>query len=337
MHATLPLLQLTDFPRLQRKALTTLQVNLGYQCNQTCLHCHVNAGPTRKEMMDAENLALIPEVIRARSIQLLDLTGGAPEMHPGFRDLVRTARQLGVQIIDRCNLTILFEPQQEDLAQFLAQHQVEIVASLPCYSPGNVDKQRGDGVFAKSIMALKQLNALGYGQDNSGLTINLVYNPQGAALPPGQQELQADYKRELASHYGIVFNRLFTITNMPIKRFGSTLVSRGEFVAYMDLLKQHYNANTIDNVMCRNLISVDWQGYLYDCDFNQQLELPVKSPAYTSTRPHLRDLLRLNPDGADIVVADHCYACTAGSGSSCGGALENTTPENVPKGIRHEK
>ena len=226
MHATLPLLEATTFPALRRGTLTTLQVNLGYRCNQTCVHCHVNAGPNRTEMMDDAHLDLVIEVLKARSIQVLDLTGGAPELNEGFRELVRRARALGVHVMDRCNLTILFESGQEGLAQFLADQKVEVVASLPCYSLENVDKQRGKGVFDKSIAALQQLNALGYSKPDSGLKLSLVYNPQGPSLPPEQRQLQADYKRELMVHFGIEFDELFVITNMPIQRFGSMLISK---------------------------------------------------------------------------------------------------------------
>lgn len=325
MHATLPLLQATEFPRLKRQQLTTLQVNLGYRCNQTCVHCHVNAGPNRTEMMDSTTMALIPSVLTARNITTLDLTGGAPELHEGFRQLVRQARAVDVTVIDRCNLTILFEPGQEDLAEFMAQQRVEIVASMPCYSLANVDKQRGEGVFDKSIAALQKLNALGYGQEGSGLILNLVYNPQGASLPPDQSKLEADYKRELSAHFGIVFNQLFALANMPIQRFGSTLISKGKFNDYMRLLKENFASANLDSVMCRNLVSVDWQGYLYDCDFNQQLglDLSYASPIeqLRQGRPHLRNLLREDIEGRAIRVADHCYGCTAGQGSSCGGAL----------------
>jgi len=319
MRATLPLLQATEFPAIHRQELDTLQVNIGYKCNQTCLHCHVNAGPTRTEMMDQETLALIPQVLAARGLSTLDLTGGAPELHEGFRDVVRAARAQNCKVIDRCNLTILFEPGQEDLAEFLAEQQVEIVASLPCYSLDNVDKQRGKGTFDKSIAALQKLNALGYGKPDSGLVLNLVYNPQGASLPPNQEALQADYQRELFEHFGIVFNQLFVITNMPIQRFGSTLISKGQFNDYMDLLKANYAAANLDTVMCRNLVSVDWQGYLYDCDFNQLLTLALPGQG----RPHLRDLLQQDLHDHPIRVADHCYGCTAGQGSSCGGALKD--------------
>ena len=320
MHATLPLLQSSDFPALRRQATATLQVNLGYRCNQSCVHCHVNAGPNRTEMMDAGTMALIPQVLAARGIGTLDLTGGAPELHPGFRDLVRSARALGVKVIDRCNLTILFEPGQEGLAEFLAEHEVEVVASLPCYSVDNVDRQRGKGVFDKSIAALQRLNALGYGHEGSGRVLNLVYNPQGAVLPPPQPALEADYKRELGAHFGIVFNSLFALANMPIQRFGSMLISKGQFNGYIRLLKDNHRDANLARVMCRALISVDWLGRLYDCDFNQQLDLPMGGGAEAGPR-HLRDLLQADADGAPIRVAEHCYGCTAGNGSSCGGAL----------------
>ena len=320
MHDTLALLKKISFPELHRTRLQTLQVNLGYKCNQSCLHCHVNAGPNRTEMMDEATLALIPQVLAARDIATLDLTGGAPELHEGFRALVRAARAQGVRVIDRCNLTILFEPGQDDLAQFLAAQQVDVVASMPCYSAVNVDKQRGEGVFDKSIAALQQLNALGYGQAGSGLVLDLVYNPQGASLPPNQQTLQADYKRELLAHFGIVFNELFALTNMPIQRFGSTLVSKGQFDDYMQLLQGSFHPNNLAGVMCRNMVSVDWQGWLSDCDFNQQLGLPL---GRSGVRRHLRDLLKIDLEGQAIRVAGHCYGCTAGQGSSCGGALEH--------------
>ena len=317
MHATLPLLQGFDFPSISRGRLETLQVNLGYRGNQRCLHCHVNAGPERKEMMDRATLEMIVPVLKARQIGTLDLTGGAPELHEDFRFLVGAARAAGVKVIDRCNLTILFEPGQHDLAEFLAAQQVEIVASLPCYSLTNVDQQRGEGVFDKSIAALQKLNALGYGKSGSALKLNLVYNPQGPNLPPNQQRLQADYKRELSTHFGIVFNELYVLTNMPIKRFGSTLVSKGQFQPYMTLLKDNFQDANLAQVMCRSLVSVDWQGHLYDCDFNQQLDLKLAG----EQRPHLRDLLNETVEGKPICVADHCFGCTAGQGSSCGGAL----------------
>ncbi|GGC01448.1 radical SAM/Cys-rich domain protein [Marinobacterium zhoushanense] len=317
MHATLPLLEATDFPPIVRGASDTLQVNLGYRCNQRCVHCHVNAGPNRTELMAAETVDLVIEVLMRRAIKTLDLTGGAPELNPEFRRLVSAARKLGVRVIDRCNLTILFEPGQEGLAEFLATEQVEVVASLPCYSLDNVDRQRGKGVFDKSIQGLQKLNALGYGQTAGGLQLNLVYNPQGPSLPPEQGRLQVDYKRELFEHFGIVFNDLYTLANMPIQRFGSMLISKGQFEPYMALLKANHLEANLANVMCRSLISVDWQGDLYDCDFNQQLGLHLGG----KTKPHLRDLLRQDYAGQPICVADHCYGCTAGQGSSCGGAL----------------
>ena len=319
MHPTLPLLAATDFPAIRRQRLDTLQVNLGYKCNQSCLHCHVNAGPQRTEMMDAATAELVLQVLQRRGVGTLDLTGGAPELSPHFRHLVRRARALGVKVIDRCNLTILSEPGQDDLARFLAEQRVEVVASLPCYSVANVDRQRGEGVFERSITGLRALNALGYGSAEAGLVLNLVYNPQGASLPPPQGPLEADYKRELAAHFGIVFDQLFALTNMPIQRFGSTLVSKGTFHDYMRLLKGAYQAHNLDTVMCRSQISVDWQGDLYDCDFNQMLGLPAQLGG--SARAHLRDLLTLRVDDSPIRVADHCYGCTAGQGSSCGGAL----------------
>jgi len=327
MHQTLTLLARSDFPAIHRQRLETLQVNLGYRCNQSCLHCHVNAGPTRTEEMDAATVDLVLQVIRQRSLRKLDLTGGAPELNPHFRRLVSQARREGVEVIDRCNLTILFEPGQEDLAEFLAGQGVEVVASLPCYSVGNVDRQRGEGVFDKSIQALQRLNALGYAQAGTGLRLNLVYNPQGASLPPPEGALEADYKRELAVHFGIRFDRLYALTNMPIQRFGSTLVSKGTFHDYMALLKGSYRADNLDTVMCRSQISVDWQGDLYDCDFNQMLGLPARWRG--NGRRHLRDLLDHDGNGEAIRVADHCYGCTAGQGSSCGGALESKALHGV--------
>jgi radical SAM/Cys-rich protein len=319
MHATLPLLQHTDFPPLRRARLTTLQVNLGYRCNQSCVHCHVNAGPTRTEAMDDATLALVLEVLARRGIGTLDLTGGAPELHPQFRRLVQDARALGADVIDRCNLTVLQEPGQEGLAEFLAAERVRVVASLPCYTQENVDSQRGAGVFARSIAALRAFNTLGYGQPDGGLVLDLVYNPLGPVLPGPQAALEADYKRELGEKFGVVFNRLLTLANMPINRFGSTLVSKGQFADYMRLLRDHHRDENLDRVMCRELVSVDWRGHLYDCDFNQMLGLPLRLSG--RPRPHLRDLLEQDPAGRPIAVADHCYGCTAGQGSSCGGAL----------------
>jgi len=317
MHATWPLLQNTDFPSLKRRALRTLQVNLGYRCNQTCVHCHVNAGPTRREMMDEATCELVIQVLRECRIGVLDITGGAPELHPAFRTLVKAAVQLGVKVMDRCNLTILFEPAQEELADFLAAQRVDVVASLPCYSAKNVNQQRGDGVFEKSIAALRKLNARGYGHAASGLMLYLVYNPLGPSLPPPQAALEEDYRRELLKHFGVIFNHLYTLANMPIQRFGSTLVSKGQFGDYVRLLKENFAAANLEQVMCRDLISVDWRGDLYDCDFNQQLGLRRAE----QHGAHLKDLLSRSIDGDPIIVADHCYGCTAGQGSSCGGAL----------------
>ncbi len=323
MHAMLPLLDRLAFPALRRGPLQALQVNLTYRCNQRCLHCHVNAGPTRTESMSDETLAILHRVIDAHPVDTLDLTGGAPELHPRFRELVSHARREGLRVIDRCNLTILSEPDQEDLGAFLAGQGVEITASLPCYSRENVDRQRGKGVFDASIRGLHQLNALGYGQAGSGLVLNLVYNPQGPSLPPPQAQLEADYKQHLGEEFGIRFDHLLCITNQPIARFGSTLVSKGQFAAYMQLLRDSYRAENLEGLMCRSLVSVDWQGYLYDCDFNQMLDLPMALPdrLIARARAHLRDLLTLELDGNPIVSRDHCFACTAGQGSSCSGAL----------------
>ncbi len=315
MHATLPLLRQFGFPALRRKPLETLQVNVGYRCNQSCVHCHVNAGPNRTEMMTPE---IIDQVVRfLPHVRTLDITGGAPELHPQFRSLVSRARRLGKHVIDRCNLTILQEPGQEDLAGFLAAEQVEIIASLPCYTAELVDRQRGDGVYERSIASLRELNRVGYG---TKLALNLVYNPQGAALPPAQEALESDYKRELFERHGIVFNRLYTLANMPIQRFGSTLVSKGQFDAYMALLHRSHRTENLEAVMCRSLVSVDWEGYVYDCDFNQMLGVPLVLKG-NERRTRLADLVGRELTGSAIAVGDHCYGCTAGQGSSCGGAL----------------
>ena len=321
MHQTLHLMKSRGFPHLRRKALDTLQVNLGYKCNQACFHCHVNASPDRKEMMSSETIDDVIAFIRAAKVTTLDLTGGAPELNEHFRRLVMAARASGVRVIDRCNLTILGEPGQEDLANFLAAQSVEVSASLPCYSQENVDKQRGEGVFERSIEGLKKLNALGYGKSGTGLMLNLVFNPQGPKLPPAQEALEADYHRLLKENFGIVFNHLFTITNMPIQRFGSTLISKGQFDGYMDLLVASFQAHNLDAVMCRSLLSVDYEGFVYDCDFNQMLGLPLQYAGLMKS--HLRDLMGVDLLGNQIVVKDHCYGCTAGQGSSCGGALDS--------------
>lgn len=319
MHATLPLMEVSDFPAIRRRRLETLQVNLGYKCNQSCVHCHVNAGPTRTEMMSRETVFEVVAFLKAAHITVLDITGGAPELNPHFRMLVAAARELGVKVIDRCNLTILEQPGQEDLARFLSDHEVEVVASLPCYLEENVDRQRGKGVFDASIRCLQTLNRFGYGAPGSGLTLNLVYNPQGAVLPPAQDRLEQDYHRHLGERFGIAFNRLYVLTNMPIQRFGSMLISKGHFEHYMDLLKNAYQPENLESVMCRTLISADWRGYVYDCDFNQMLGLPLAWRG--KPRVHLRELIGADLSGSTIVVKDHCYGCTAGQGSSCGGAL----------------
>jgi radical SAM/Cys-rich protein len=323
MHATLPLLVRSDFPALRRRIVDTLQINLGYRCNQSCLHCHVNAGPNRTEEMSRDTIdAVVAFLTASPEVRTLDLTGGAPELNPHFRSLVIAARARGVRVIDRCNLTILEEPGQDGLAEFLAAHGVEVVASMPCYLEDNVDRQRGKGTFDASIRGLQRLNALGYGQPGGALTLNLVYNPQGASLPPAQEALERDYKQHLAAHFGVVFNQLFTLANMPIQRFGSMLVSKGQFNSYMSLLRSAHREANLDQVMCRSLVSVDWQGYLYDCDFNQQLGLPLVGPRDArKSRLHLSDITAGQLEDQPIRVADHCFGCTAGQGSSCGGAL----------------
>ncbi len=320
MKDTWPLLKNTDFPPVRRNTLEILQVNLGYLCNQSCLHCHVAAGPNRKELMSRETIEHLLPILEIPSVHTLDLTGGAPEMNPIFQEIVLEARSLNVKVIDRCNLTILLEPGFEDLAQFLAENEVQIVASLPCYLEQNVDGKRGKGVYQKSIDAMRLLNRLGYGQEGSNLTMTLVYNPIGPYLPPPQKDLESEYKSYLYDHFGIVFNQLFTITNMPIARFGSTLSSKGEFENYMNLLKDAFSAANLAGLMCRNLLSVDWQGYVYDCDFNQMLNMNITSP--DSNEPlHIRDIVVNSLSNIPVNIADHCYGCTAGQGSSCGGAL----------------
>jgi len=304
---------------LRRTSITTLQVNVGKHCNQACHHCHVDAGPKRTEVMSDATAARVLEVLaRSPRIGLLDVTGGAPELAPCFREMVRSARRLDRRVIDRCNLTVLLEPGQEDLALFLAAQRVEVVASLPCYSAENVDAQRGAGVFEKSIAALRTLNALGYGRPESPLRLDLVYNPVGAFLPPPQEQLEADYRAQLGERFGITFHRLLTITNMPISRFAAQLARTGEAERYMGLLVNHFNPATVPGLMCRDLVSVGYDGRLYDCDFNQMLEVPIgATPA--STIWDVDDLAAL--DGAAVATGPHCFGCTAGAGSSCGGAL----------------
>jgi radical SAM/Cys-rich protein len=319
MHDTRPLLANSDFPAIFRKPLEILQINLGYLCNLSCIHCHVNAGPKRTEMMSLETLEQVLTLAQAANIHTLDLTGGAPEMHPHFHYLVKTARNLGIKVIDRCNLTILEDQRYVDLAEFLAEQQVEITASLPCYLEENVDKQRGKGVFKDSLAALQRLNRLGYGQPGSQLQLNLVFNPQDAVLPPDQQTLEQAYKQHLLEHYGIVFNKLYAIVNMPIKRFGSMLVSQRRFDTYLNLLRSSFREDNLAQLMCLNTLSIDWQGFVYDCDFNQMLAMPVG--AVTKPKVHISELSLERLKDAPITTAAHCYGCTAGQGSSCGGAL----------------
>lgn len=307
-------------PVFRAAQVQTLQINVGKLCNQACLHCHVEAGPKRTEQMtEATAEKLIALMQASHDIEVVDITGGAPELNPQFWPLVKGARAAGCHVIDRCNLTVLFEPGQERTAQRLAEHQVEIVASLPCYSIDNVDQQRGAGVFDKSIRALKQLNALGYGLPDSPLKLNLVYNPGGAFLPPEQAGLERAYKEKLYDAFGIQFHQLYTITNMPIKRFAEQLLREGKVEEYMELLVQNFNPATVDGLMCRYQLSVGWDGQLYDCDFNQMLELGLLGDQYTSIFDlgSLKDLYH-----RPIATEGHCFGCTAGSGSSCGGALE---------------
>jgi radical SAM/Cys-rich protein len=320
MRDTWPLLDKISFPAIARGRLETLQVNVGYRCNQSCVHCHVNAGPSRTEEMDAATADLVIEFLEKRRIAALDITGGAPELNANFRRMVTAARDMAVKVMDRHNLTVQEQPGQEDLAEFLAANQVEIVASMPCYLQDNVDKQRGKGVYDGSVRGLKRLNALGYGREDSGLTLNLVYNPLGPSLPPPQAELEADYKRVLGERFGIVFNNLFTLANMPIQRFGAILLSQGQFDSYLHTLRHAHREENLGGVMCRSLLSVDYRGYVYDCDFNQMLDLPLTRGA--RERVHLRDLIDDDISGNPIRVAGHCFGCTAGQGSSCGGALK---------------
>jgi radical SAM/Cys-rich protein len=323
MQDTKALLAERDFPPLFRGPLEVLQVNLGYRCNLSCVHCHVNAGPKRTEAMSWETIQQVLSLADKAGIHTLDLTGGAPEMHPHFRYLVSAARERGLDVIDRCNLTILEMPGYEGLAEFLASQQVQIVASLPCYLEENVDKQRGKGVFQSSLTALKRLNELGYGILDSGLQLNLVYNPQDAALPPEQSALELAYKQHLEQRYGIVFNRLYAIANMPIQRFGSVLHSQGRFSTYLDLLKANFRADNLLQLMCLNTLSIDWQGFVYDCDFNQMLAMPLGAMA--DRRAHIGELDERLLQNAPIATAAHCYGCTAGQGSSCGGAFGSAT------------
>jgi len=305
-------------PSLKRRELTTLQINVGKLCNQACHHCHVDAGPKRTEIMPAAVAERVLALLAATpSVQTVDITGGAPELNPNFRALVVEARRMGKRVIDRCNLTVLFEPAGEGLIEFLSANQVEITASLPCYTESNVDKQRGKGVFEKSVHALRLLNAAGFGQPGSPLVLNLVYNPLGPSLPGPQDKLEADYKRQLRENFGIEFNRIFTITNMPISRFAGMLQREGRHESYMGLLVNHFNAATVEQLMCRDLVSVGWDGKLYDCDFNQMLDLETPGRKTVWQIDSFSELA-----GCEISTASHCFGCTAGAGSSCGGSLQ---------------
>jgi radical SAM/Cys-rich protein len=346
MLETLPLLNKIIFPAINRKNIDIVQINLGYRCNQQCLHCHVNAGPKRSEEMSLEVLDQTFDFIKKYQIKTVDLTGGAPEMHPKFIEIIETLHEMGVKVIDRCNLTIINEPGYENLANKMAENEVKIVASMPCYMEENVNKQRGNGVFDSSIKALKILNQLGYGKNiqkdsdkqSNPLVLNLVFNPQDASLAPKQSILEKDYKHFLFNEFGIVFDQLFTITNVPVKRFGSLLISKNEFHPYMDLLQQAYQPENLEGVMCRHQLSIDWQGYLYDCDFNQMLNLPLtrvnnstghcidkKNSDHKKTpkdeKFHISNVSLEDLNNKKIIVSGHCFACTAGQGSSCGGSL----------------
>ena len=306
-----------SFPLIKKEYIETLQINIGYKCNQACKHCHVNSSPLRTEKMSNEIISLIPKVIEKYKIKTLDITGGAPEMHPEFRNLITILSDKNINIIDRCNLTIFFEDGFEDLPQFLAKNNVIVTASLPCYEKDNVELQRGYGVFDKSINALKILNDLGYGKQKDGLQLNLVYNPVNPILPPSQEILEADYKRILFEKYNISFNNLYTITNMPINRYADSLNRENKLDSYYKLLKENFNKNNLENLMCKKTISVNWQGQIYDCDFNQQIDLKVNKGPKT-----LSDLMNESfKFDYGVAVKEHCFACTAGAGSSCGGTL----------------
>ncbi len=304
---------------LNKRAVDVLQVNMGRYCNQACIHCHVESGPTRTEMMSRDTVDAVLQFLTSSKIPTFDITGGAPELHPDFDYLVESAVTLGRHVMDRCNLTVIFEPGKDYLPEFFKRHQVELVCSLPCYSAENVDKQRGKGTFDASIRALQRFNELGYGQSGSELILNLVYNPVGPHLPPPQEKLEQDYKRILHDRFGIEFNHLYCLTNMPITRYAMHLKLRGEYDWYMDLLEANFNSATLDQVMCRNLISVGWEGSIYDCDFNQMLGLPILGADGKALNIFSLSVDRLFE--RSIAVGNHCYACTAGSGSSCGGAL----------------
>lgn len=320
--ATNPNLQISNevpFPMVRRGDLRALQVNLGYKCNQACQHCHVDAGPNRTEMMVLATIELVIDTARRCQLDLVDLTGGAPELNEHFRYLVSELRRIDVNVIDRCNLTVLEEPGQENLGEFLAEHDVKIVASMPCHGESVVDLQRGKGVYEKSIRGLQKLNSLGYGLADSKLELELVHNPLGAFLPPPQRELEDDYRRELKTNYGIDFTRLLTITNMPIARFRHALIRDGEYESYMQMLISSFESENLPSLMCKSLLSVDWQGYVYDCDFNQMLKMNFNDG---QKRTHLSDLGEGSLGDKIINTGSHCFACTAGKGSSCGGSLQ---------------
>jgi len=305
------------FPSIFKEPIETLQINIGYKCNQACKHCHVNSSPLRTEKMSNEIISLIPKIIDKYKIKTLDITGGAPELHPEFKNLIASLSTKQVDIIDRCNLTIFFEEGYEDLPQFLAKNKVIVTASLPCYEKDNVEIQRGLGVFEKSINAIKILNDLGYGKKENGLQLNLVYNPVNPILPPSQEILERDYKKILFENYNIVFNNLYTITNMPINRYEESLRREGKLNTYYKLLKENFNEKNLENLMCKKTISVNWLGEIYDCDFNQQINFRENKGPKT-----LFNLLDESfTFDYEVAVKEHCFACTAGAGSSCGGTL----------------
>jgi radical SAM/Cys-rich protein len=315
-------LERRSLPALERRSVSTVQVNVGKLCNQACHHCHVDAGPKRTEQMTESTADLIIRLIAASaSVRTLDITGGAPELNSNFERLVVAARTSGLHVIDRCNLTVLFEPGMDGLADFFVRNSVHLVCSLPCYTAETVDRQRGSGVFEKSIEALRMLTAHGYGERDSGLQLDLVYNPTDDSLPPPQHELEAEYKRRLAGDFGIHFNDMLAITNMPIRRFAEDLARKGRLDAYMALLVNHFNPATVADLMCRDLLSVGWDGGLYDCDFNQMLELPILADKRARTLAGLESF----DDVGDSAIAtgSHCFGCTAGAGSGCSGAIEN--------------
>jgi radical SAM/Cys-rich protein len=304
---------------LKRRAIDVLQVNMGRYCNLACIHCHVESGPTRTEMMSRDIVDGVLRFLAGTNIPTIDITGGAPELHKDFDYLVDSATSLGRHVMDRCNLTVIFEPGKDYLPEFFARRRVEVICSLPCYSEENVDKQRGKGTFDLSIRGLQILNQLGYGKPDTGLTLNLVYNPVAPHLPPPQEKLEQDYRRILKKQFSIEFNHLYCLSNMPITRYATHLKLRGDYDRYMVLLESNFNSMTLDRVMCRNLLSVGWEGWVYDCDFNQMLDLPLRD---STGKPLSIETLTLDQvAGQSINVGNHCYACTAGPGSSCGGAL----------------